>query len=98
MSGATTTYDGFEFKEKETLTRYVALKKRFRIATFASMASLAPALVLLLLSYASPSAYPQYLYLVFLGVSIPFSVLSFRANSGITEIINSNEVRHVTFA
>ncbi|MDA4118853.1 MAG: hypothetical protein OK455_10995 [Thaumarchaeota archaeon] len=96
-SGAAMIYDGFEFKEKEMMTKYVALKTRFKIATFVSMATLAPALVLLLLSYVSPSAYPQYLYLVFLAVSIPFSILSFRANSGLTEIINSNEVRHVAF-
>ena len=96
-SGTAMIYDGFEFKEKETLTKYVALKTRFKIATFVSMASLAPALVLLLLSYISPAAYPQYLYLALLGISIPFSVLSFRTNSRITEIINSNEVRHVAF-
>ena len=58
------------------------------------MATLAPALALLLLTYVSPKTTSPYLYLVFLAVSIPFSVLSFRANSKITEIINSNEVRH----
>ena len=92
------TYDGFEFKEKETLKRYVPTKNMFKIATFVSMASLAPALALLLLSFVEPSAYPQYLYLVFLAVSIPFSVLSFQANSKLTEMINTNEVRHVGFA
>jgi hypothetical protein len=91
-------YDGFEFKEKRTLAEYVALKRRFSISTFASMATLAPALVLLLLSYVSPKTTSPYLYLVFLAVSIPFSILSFRSNSKITEIINSNEVRHVAFA
>jgi hypothetical protein len=92
------TYDGFEFKEKETLKRYVATKNRFKVATFISMASLAPALVLLILSYVEPSAYPQYLYLLFLAVSVPFSILSFQANSRLTEMINTNEVRHVGFA
>ena len=91
-------FDGLEFKEKETLAQYVAVKRRFGISTFVSMATLAPALVLLLLSYVSPSTAPQYLYLVFLAISIPFSILSFRANSKLTEIINSNDVRHVGFA
>jgi hypothetical protein len=91
-------YDGLEFKEKETLAQYVSLKRRFGFSTFISMATLAPALVLLLLSYVSPSTAPSYLYLVFLAISIPFSVLSFRANSKLTEIINSNDVRHVGFA
>jgi hypothetical protein len=91
-------YDGLEFKEKKTLAEYVSLKRRFSIATFASMATLAPALVLLLFTYVSPKTTSPYLYLVFLAVSIPFSVLSFRANSKITEIINSNEVRHTRFA
>lgn len=92
------TYDGFEFKEEETMRRYIATKNRFRVATLVSMASLAPALALLLLSYIQPSAYPQYLYLVFLAVSVPFSILSFQANSKLTEMINTNEVRHVAFA
>jgi len=90
-------YDGLEFKEKELLAKYVALKRRFSVFTFVSMATLAPALLLLLLSYVSPSTTSPYLYLVFLAISIPFSVLSFRANSRITDMINSNEVRHVRF-
>ena len=91
-------YDGFEFKDRETMKRYVGLKNRFKIATFVSMAALAPGLALLLLSYVDPSAYPQYLYLVFLAVSVPFSILSFQANSRLTEMINTNEVRHVGFS
>ena len=91
-------YDGFEFKERATLAQYVSLKRRMGVSTFISMATLAPALALLLLTYVSPKTTSPYLYLVFLAVSIPFSVLSFRANSKITEIINSNEVRHVGFA
>ncbi len=90
-------YDGFEFKERETLRKYVALKNRFKIATLVSLASMAPALALLLLSYIEPSKYPSYLYLIFLVVSIPFSVLSFQANSRLTEMINTNDVRHVSF-
>jgi hypothetical protein len=90
-------FDGLEFKEEETLAQYVAVKRRFGISTLVSMATLAPALALLLLSFASPSTASPYLYLVFLAISIPFSVLSFRANSRLTEIINSNEVRHVGF-
>jgi hypothetical protein len=90
-------YDGLEFKEKELLAKYVTLKRRFGIFTFVSMATLAPALVLLLLSYVSPTTTSPYLYLVFLAVSIPFSALSFRANSRLTDMINSNEVRHVRF-
>jgi len=91
-------YDGLEFKEKATLAQYVSLKRRFGVSTFVSMATLAPALALLLLSYVSPKTESPYLYLVFLAISIPFSVLSFTANSKITEIINSNDVRHVGFA
>ncbi|MDA4116459.1 MAG: hypothetical protein OK442_07890 [Thaumarchaeota archaeon] len=99
MSASTRlVYDGFEFKEKATLTQYASLKRRMGVTTFISMATLAPALALLLLTYVSPKTTSPYLYLVFLAVSIPFSVLSFRANSKITEIINSNEVRHVGFA
>jgi hypothetical protein len=90
-------YDGLEFKEKELLAKYVALKRRFSIFTFVSMATLAPALLLLLLTYVSPKTTSPYLYLVFLAVSIPFSILSFRANSRLTDMINSNEVRHVRF-
>jgi hypothetical protein len=91
-------YDGLEFQQKETLAQYVALKRRFSISTVISMATLAPALVLLLLSYIEPKTTSPYLYLVFLAVSIPFSILSFSANSKLTEIINSNDVRHVGFA
>ncbi len=91
-------FDGLEFKERETLAQYVAVKRNLGIATFASMATLAPALVLLLISYVSPSTTSPYLYLVFLAVSIPFSILSFKANSKLTEIINSNDVRHVRFS
>ncbi|HEV2390434.1 MAG TPA: hypothetical protein VGS04_06900 [Nitrososphaerales archaeon] len=91
-------YDGLEFKEKATLAQYISLKRRMGISTFVSMATLAPALALLLLTYISPRTTSPYLYLVFLALSIPFSVLSFRANSKITEIINSNEVRHTSFA
>jgi hypothetical protein len=93
----TLVYDGFEFKEKELLAKYVALKRRFSVFTFVSMATLAPALLLLLLSYVSPKTTSPYLYLVFLAISIPFSILSFRANSRLTDMINSNEVRHVRF-
>lgn len=91
-------YDGLEFKEKATLAQYVSLKRMMGVSTFVSMATLAPALALLLLTYVSPKTTSPYLYLVFLAVSIPFSVLSFRANSKITEIINSNEVRHTNFS
>ena len=91
-------YDGFEFKEKETLARYVSLKRRFSISTFLSLATALPAVVLLLLYYLSPSTESPYLYLVFLAASLPFSALSFTSNSKITEIVNSNEVRHVVFA
>ena len=90
-------YDGLEFKEKETLAKYIALRRRFSAFTFLSMATLAPALLLLLLTYVSPKTTSPYLYLVFLAVSIPFSILSFRANSKLTDMINSNEVRHVRF-
>ena len=83
------TYDGLEFKERGTLDRYASLKRTMRISTLVSMVALVPALTLLLLSYVEPKAYPQYLYLVFLAISIPFSVMSFRANSRMSEIINS---------
>jgi hypothetical protein len=90
-------YDGLEFKEKEVLAKYIALRRRFSAFTFLSMATLAPALLLLLLTYVSPKTTSPYLYLVFLAISIPFSILSFRANSRLTDMINSNEVRHVRF-
>jgi len=93
----TLVYDGLEFKEKEILATYVALKSSFSAFNFISMATLAPALLLLLFTYVSPKSTSPYLYLVFLAVSIPFSVLSFRANSRLTDMINSNEVRHVRF-
>jgi EamA domain-containing membrane protein RarD len=92
------TVDGLEFKEMKALAQYVAAKRRLRISTLVSMATIAPALVLLLDSYISPSTTSPYLYLVFLAVSIPFSILSFRANSRLTEIVNSNDVRHTVFA
>jgi hypothetical protein len=91
-------YDGLEFKERAILAQYISQKRTMKISTVISMATLAPALALLLLSYVSPASAPHYLYLVFLAVSIPFSALSFRANSRITEIINSNDVRHVGFS
>ena len=97
VSSPALVYDGFEFKEKATLAQYVSLKRRMSVTTFISMATLAPALALLLLTYVSPKTTSPYLYLVFLAVSIPFSILSFRANSKLTEIINSNEVRHIGF-
>ena len=90
-------YDGLEFKERAMLARYISLKRRMKVSTLVSMVTLAPALALLLLSYVEPKAYPEYLYLVFLAVSIPFSILSFQANSKLTEMINTNEVRHVAF-
>jgi hypothetical protein len=98
MSTPRLVYDGLEFKEQAILSQYVSLKRRFGIASFVSLASLAPAFALLFLSLVSPSSTSPYLYLVFLAISIPFSILSFRANSRLTEIINSNEVRHVGFA
>ena len=99
MSGSPRlVHDGYEFKEKATLAEYISLKRRMGVATFLSMATLAPALALLLLTYVSPKTTSPYLYLVFLAISIPFSVLSFSANSKLTEITNSNEVRHVAFA
>jgi hypothetical protein len=97
-ASAPTVYDGLEFKEKETLAQYASLKRRLTLFTLISMATLAPAMALLLLTYVSPKTTSPYLYLIFLAVSIPFSVLSFRANSKLTEIINSNEVRHTAFA
>lgn len=98
MASSSLVYDGLEFKERSTLNKYAALKKRLGVFTVVSMATLVPALILLLRSYVSPSGGSQYLYLVFLAISIPFSVLSFRDNSKLTEIINSNDVRHVNFA
>ena len=89
-------YDGFEFKEEATRKRYASLKRRLGISTFISLATVAPAMVLLLLSYVEPKSTSPYLYLVFLAVSIPFSALSFMSNSKLTEIVNSNDVRHVT--
>lgn len=94
---ASLTYDGFEFREEATMRRYATLKSRARIESVLGMVALGPGLALLFLSYLEPSAYPEYLYLLFLAVSIPFSVQSFRDNSRLTEIVNTNEVRHVAF-
>ena len=90
-------YDGFEFKEKATMDLYASLKRRMGISTAISIMAIVPGFVLLLESYLSPSSTPSYYYLVFLGISLPFSVLSFRTNSRLTEIINSNDVRHVGY-
>jgi len=90
-------YDGFEFKEKDTLARYVSLKRRVSLFTLISIATLGPALVFFLESYISPKTSTPYLYLVFIAISIPFTVLSFQANSKLTELVNSNDVRHVGF-
>jgi hypothetical protein len=98
LSDSGIVYDGLEFKEQAILNRYVALKRRLTISTLVSFVTLAPAMALLVISYVSPSTVSPYLYLVFLGASIPSSVLSFRANSNLTDMMNSNEVRHVTFA
>lgn len=95
--GASTVYDGFEFREKETKDLYVSLKRRLGISTAISIMAIIPGFALLLQSFLSPSSAPQYLYLVFLGISLPFSALSFRTNSRLTELINTNEVRHVAF-
>ena len=95
MSGL--VYDGWEFREKETLARYVALKRKLSVFTLVSIAALGPALVLFLEAYASPKTTPPYLYLAFIAISFPFTVLSFRANSKLTELMNSNDVRHVGF-
>ena len=92
-----TVYDGFEFKERATKDLYVSLKRRMSVATTISIMAIVPGFALLLQSYLSPSGSPQYLYLVFLAISLPFSVLSFRTNSRLTELINSNDVRHVGF-
>ncbi len=97
MSNSPLVYDGLEFKEKEILARYRSLKRRLGISSVISIMTIIPAMGLLVLYYVSPSSTSPYLYLVFLGVSIPFTILSFLSNSKITEIINSNEVRHVGF-
>lgn len=97
VDAAPTVYDGFEFKEKVTKDLYVSLKRRLGVSTAISIVSIVPGFFLLLQSFLSPSSAPQYLYLVFLGISFPFSALSFRTNSRLTELINSNDVRHVGF-
>ena len=95
MSGL--VYDGFEFKEQKILSTYISLKRRLNLTTLISLATLVPALVLFAETYISPKTTSPYLYLVFIGISVPFTILSFRANSKLTELINSNEVRHVGF-
>lgn len=98
MSTAPLVFDGLEFKERETLARYVSLKRTLGISSIISLATVAPAMGLLLLYYVSPHSTSPYLYLVFLGISIPFTYLSFTSHSKMTELLNSNDVRHVAFA
>jgi hypothetical protein len=84
--------DGLEFSDEETLKRYINLKRRVTIFSTLSLVTMVPALLLFFSSFISSST--SYVYLVFLAVSIPFVVLSYQANSKLTEMLNSDEVRH----
>jgi len=86
-------YDGFEFKDEETLRRYKSLKRTLSVASVLSIAALLPALAIFFSGLLSAST--SYLYIIPLAVGGGFGVLSYRANSRLTELINSEEVRHV---
>ena len=86
-------YDGFEFRDQETLRRYKRLKRSLSVTSLLSVAALLPALALFFSGMLSGST--SYIYLIPLAVGGVFGILSYRANSRLTELINSEEVRHV---
>ncbi len=81
-------YDGFEFKDKDLLARYVRLKRRLRVFSSIGVVTILPSLFLLF------SQRSSYFYLLPLSIGIVSLMLSSRANSKLTEIINSDEVRY----
>ncbi len=81
-------YDGFEFKDKELFARYVRLKRRLRVFSYLGVVTLLPSLFLLF------SQRSSYFYLLPLSIGIVSLMLSSRANSKLTAIINSDEVRY----
>jgi hypothetical protein len=86
-------YNGFEFRDEETLKRYKRLKRTLSITSLLSVAALLPALALFFTGLLTAST--SYIYLIPLAVGGGLGVLSYRANSRFTELINSEEVRHV---
>lgn len=86
-------YDGFEFRDEETLKRYKRLKRTLSVTSLLSVAALLPALALWFSGLLSGST--SYIYLIPLAVGGGLGVLSYRANSKFTELINSEEVRNV---
>jgi hypothetical protein len=86
-------YDGFEFRDEETLKRYKRLKRTLSVTSLLSIAALLPALAMFFSGMISAST--SYFYVIPLAVGGVFGVLSYRANSRLTELINSEEVRHV---
>jgi hypothetical protein len=85
-------YNGFEFKDEETFSLYKKLQIRFMVASSVSVFTLLPALLLFVLSLGSSSSY---VFLIPLAVGVVFSVFSYRANSRLTELLNSDEARHL---
>jgi hypothetical protein len=88
----TIQYDGLEFKDEETLGHYKNLKRTFAIASTVTIFTLIPSLFLFISSLTSSSSYVYLVPLAFGGV---FSLFSYRANSKLTELLNSDEVRHI---
>lgn len=93
-------HDGLEFKEEETLARYKKFKRTLRIFSALSIAMVLPSMLLFFFYYflastSSSSSTSTYIYLVPLAIGGVCTALSIRANSRLTEIINSDEVRHI---
>jgi hypothetical protein len=87
--------DGLDFQDGETLARYRRLTRALRVYFTLSFVLLIPSLALFAISYLSSSS-PAYVYLAPAAVGGAFSFLSARTASGISEIINSDHVHHVT--
>ena len=84
-------YDGFEFENEIALGRYKRLRLIFLVTSLLSVATIIPALFMFVISLASSFSYT---YLIPLAVGGVFSVFSYWSNSRLTELVNSDEVRH----
>ena len=92
----TQQHDGLEFEEEETLARYKKFKTTLKISSILSIVTVLPSMLLFFSSYfLSSSQSISYIYLIPLAIGGAFTALSIRANSKLTEIINSDEVRHI---
>jgi ABC-type transport system involved in cytochrome bd biosynthesis fused ATPase/permease subunit len=93
-TGLILQHDGLEFEEEETLARYKKFKTTLKISSLLSIVTVLPSMLLFFSSYFLSSS-PSYIYLIPLAIGGAFTALSIRANSKLTEIINSDEVRHI---